>query len=154
MAAETKPEDGTKERREIADIRALDARLSGASYAAIQRLNNYNTRTDAQQAVKRALQKHHVEPLQDRIKIVLARYERMLLALWPAAMKGDVQAIREARGITDSVVKLEGLAQPERFALTWPAIEADTREKAREAGLGREDEDAAVEFVRVHLALA
>ena len=153
MAGDTKPEDGTKERREIADIRALDARLSGASYAVIQRMNDYKTRTDAQGAVRRALQKHHVEPLQDKIKIVLARYERMLLALWPAAMKGDVQAIREARAITDSVVKLEGLAQPERFELTWPAIEADTREKAREAGLGPEDEDAAVEFVRVHLAL-
>jgi hypothetical protein len=145
--------DGTKERRQVADIRALDARLSGASYSVIQRMNDYKTRTDAQGAVRRALQKHHVEPLQDRIVIVLARYERMLLALWPAAMKGDVASIREARAITDSVVKLEGLAQPERFELTWPAIEADTRQKARDAGLGPEDEESAVEFVRTHLAL-
>ena len=43
--------------------------------------------------------------------------------------------------------------EPSRRRLTWPAIEADTRAVAREAGLGAEDEDAAVEFVRVHLAL-
>ena len=145
--------DGDKEQREIADLRALDARLSGASYGVIQKMAGYRSRSDAQHAVRRALTKHHIEPTQERIKIVIGRYERMLLALWPAAMKGDVQAIREARAITDSVVKLEGLAQPERVELTWPAIEADTRAVAREAGLGAEDEDAAVEFVRVHLAL-
>ena len=145
--------DGAKEQREIADLRALDARLSGASYGVIQKMAGYRSRSDAQNAVRRALQKHHVEPVQERIKIVIGRYERMLLALWPAAMKGDVQAIREARAITDSVVKLEGLAQPERVELTWPVVEADTRAFAREAGLGRDDEDAAVEFVRVHLAL-
>ena len=55
MAGDTKPDDGTKERREIADIRALDARLSGASYAVIQRMNEYKTRTDAQGAESGAL---------------------------------------------------------------------------------------------------
>lgn len=145
--------EGTKERRAIADIEALDARLSGASYSAIQRMNNYKSRTDARDAVKRAIKKHHVEPVQERIVIVLARYERMLLALWPSVVRGDVASIREARAITDSVTKLEGLAQPERFELTWPAIEADTRAKAKEAGLSAEDEEAAVEFVRSHLAL-
>ena len=133
--------------------RALDARLSGLSYSEIQRLNNYKSRTDAHGAVRRALDRHHIEPLQDRMKMMVSRYEALLLALWPAAMKGDVISIREARAITDSVVKLEGLAKPERFELSWPSIEADTRAKAREAGLGPEAENAAVEFVRVHLAL-
>ena len=97
--------------------------------------------------------KHHIEPVQERITIVIARYERMLLALWRGVKDGDVASIREARAITDSITKLEGLAQPERFELTWPAIEADTRQKAKEAGLGPEDEEAAVQFVRTHLAM-
>ena len=149
----SKPDDGVKEQRSLADIKALNARLSGASYSDIQRMNNYEKRTDARSAVRRAIKKHHIEPLQERITIVLARYERMLLALWPAVVKGDVASIREARAITDSVVRLEGLAQPERLELSWPAIEADTRQKAREAGLTPEDEEAAVEFVKVHLAI-
>ena len=143
----SKLDDGVKEQRALADIRALDARLGGASYSDIQRMNNYEKRTDARSAVRRAIKKHHVEPLQERITIVLARYERMLLALWPAVIKGDVASIREARAITDSVVRLE------RLELSWPAIEADTRQKAREAGLNPEDEEAAVEFVKVHLAI-
>jgi len=148
-----RPADGEKERRALADIKALDMRLSGASYAVIQRTNNYKSRRDAQGAVRRAIKKHHVEPLQERITIVLARYERMLLALWPSAMSGDVASLREARAITDSITKLEGLAAPERYELSWPSIEADTRQKARDAGLSADDEEAAVEFVRTHLAL-
>ena len=147
------PPEGTKERRYVADIKALELRLSGASYSVIQKMNNYKSRTDARDAVKRAIKKHHVEPLQERIVLVLARYERMLLALWKGVLAGDIASIREARAITDSVTKLEGLAQPERFELTWPAIEADTRDKAKAAGLGAEDTEAAVEFVRTHLAL-
>ena len=104
----SKPDDGVKEQRSLADIKALNARLSGASYSDIQRMNNYEKRTDARSAVRRAIKKHHIEPLQERITIVLARYERMLLALWPAVVKGDVASIREARAITDSVVALKG----------------------------------------------
>jgi hypothetical protein len=151
----TAPEEGAKEQRAVADIKALDQRLSGATYAQIQQVNGYRTRYQAKDAVKRALKKHHIEPIQERIVIVLARYERMLLALWRGVTAGDVPSIREARAITDSITKLEGLAAPEKheLAMTWPAIEADTREKARAAGLGADDEEAAVEFVRTHLAL-
>jgi len=149
----TAPEEGAKERRSVADIKALDQRLSGATYAQIQKVNGYRNRHDAKDAVKRALKKHHVEPLQERIVIVLARYERMLLALWRGVTAGDVASIREARAITDSITKLEGLARPERLELTWPAIEADTRDKAHAAGLDEADTEAAVEFVRTHLAL-
>jgi len=151
----TAPQEGVKEQRAVADLRALDMRLSGATYAQIQQANSYKTRHDARSAVRRALKKHHIEPVQERIVIVLARYERMLLALWRGVKDGDVASIREARAITDSITKLEGLAQPEKheLALTWPAIEADTREKAKAAGLSAEDEQAAVEFVRTHLAL-
>ena len=151
----TAPQEGARERRAVADIRALDQRLSGATYAQIQQANQYRTRHDAKDAVKRALKKHHIEPLQERIVIVLARYERMLLALWKGVQAGDVPSIREARAVTDSITKLEGLAQPEKheLALTWPAVEADTREMAKAAGLDEADTEAAVEFVRTHLAL-
>jgi hypothetical protein len=96
------PPEGTKERRSVADIKALEARLSGASYSVIQKMNNYKSRTDARDAVKRAIKKHHVEPLQERIVIVLARYERMLLALWKGVLAGDIASIREARAITET----------------------------------------------------
>ena len=149
----TAPEEGAKERRAVADIKALDQRLSGATYAQIQQVNGYRTRHDARSAVRRALKKHHIEPLQERITIVIARYERMLLSLWKGVQAGDVPSIREARAITDSITKLEGLAQPERLELTWPAVESDTREMAKAAGLDAADTEAAVEFVRTHLAL-
>lgn len=148
-----KPKEGTKEQRAINDIRALELRLSGASYLDIQQANNYRSRLHARDAVKRAIKKHHVEPLQERIVIVLSRYEMMLRSLWKGVIAGDIASIREARAITDSITKLEGLAQPERIELSWPAIEKDTREKAKEAGLGPEDEEAAVQFVRTHLAM-
>jgi len=149
----TAPQEGVKEQRAVADLRALDMRLSGATYAQIQQANSYKTRHDARSAVRRALKKHHIEPVQERITIVIARYERMLLALWRGVKDGDVASIREARAITDSITKLEGLAQPERLELTWPVVEADTREMASAAGLGAEETEAAVEFVKTHLSL-
>ena len=105
---------GTKETRRINEAKALDMRLSGATYGEIAKALGYKNADNAHASVQRAIQHLHLEPVIDRIKLAVTRYETMMNALWPDVLAGNPQAIREARALQDSLNKLEGLNAPDR----------------------------------------
>lgn len=75
--------------------RALQLRLAGATYDQIAQQLEYSGKASAWRAVKEALAAG--SDLGDRrreeIDLELTRLDRLLVALWPKAQQGDVQAI-------------------------------------------------------------
>ena len=50
--------------------------------------------------------------------LALERYEMLLLSVVPNAIKGDAKAVKNGRELVDSIVKLRGLAEPAKTAMT------------------------------------
>lgn len=93
---------------------ALDLRLAGARFADIADKLGYANESGAYKAVQRALTST-LQPAADELREVeSARLERLLLAVWPAALDGDAKAIAQARGLIDQRCKLLGLNAPAR----------------------------------------
>lgn len=118
---------GTKEQRTINEARALDMRLSGATYSQIASEIGYKNADNAHAAVQRAIHDMHLEPVIDRIKLAVTRYETMMAALWPNVLNGDLGAIQQARALQDSLNKLEGLNTPDRVSVTMTVDERARR---------------------------
>jgi hypothetical protein len=80
--------------------------LSGYSlaYSASRRGISY---VDAQAEFDRELEMHRADPVRAR-DVEHARLEKLLLALQPGIESGDVAAVREGRGISESLRKLDG----------------------------------------------
>ena len=81
------------------------------------------------------------------------RYERLLLAVWPSALKGTVSAVREARACQDAITKQRGLNAPEKFHISLDEIAEDTKKLARDQGMDEEAQEAAVQFVLEHMGI-
>src|SRR5690606_6873787 len=59
-----------------------------------------------------------------------ARLERLLLAVWPDALRGDTKAADTALRLIMARVKLYGLALPEKVELTTPVSHEEWAEQA------------------------
>jgi hypothetical protein len=123
------------QRREL-QRRALAARLSGATYEAIARELGYRTASAALRVVDRALIETAREPADEVRLLELARLDRLLLALWAAAVGPDVPLDQKLR-VVDRVLAImerraayQGLDAPARVD-----IEAQLRAAATRDGL-------------------
>ncbi len=109
---------------------ALELRLGGASYARIGEALGM-TAGGAWKAVDRlmARQDAQCEETADKLRrLEAARCDRLLVGVWPRALQGDVQAVREALRISKRRSELLGLDAPRRQELSGPeggAIELD-----------------------------
>ncbi len=89
--------------------RALELRAQGKAYAEIAREVGYANKGTAHKVIAQALEAREVQDVDFLRQIAADRLDAMHRALWPAAMTGDVPAIRALIRINDARCRLLGL---------------------------------------------
>ena len=116
-------------------LKALDLRLAGASYRQIGAQLGVS-HTQASKDVKAMLREMATEPAAEVRQQELTRLDKLMLAHWPTAIRGDIRATTMVLQIMDRRARLLGLDAPQRIDITgW------IRQMAEREGL---DPDAAV----------
>lgn len=111
-AVEVSPMSRPPSKRAQRDARTLELRRAGATFDQIARQVGWSNRGQAKKSYDRALEATggpETDRVQARVEEV-DRLDRLLTAVWPKAMKGELDAVREARQITRLRVHLLGLA--------------------------------------------
>ena len=120
---------------EVRELKALDLRLAGASYRQIG-VQLSVSHVQAFRDVQRVLREIAKEPALEVRAVELGRLDKLMLAHWPRAIRGDVKATTLVLQIMDRRVRLLGLDSPQKIDITgW------IREMAKREGL---DPDQAV----------
>lgn len=115
------PVKGKAEAARIREVRALELRMAGATFAAIAQSLGYSHRKSAQRAVERAMRAEVDAIAPDReafITMHVMRTERLIRAHWTNASKGDTAATETIRRLLERQAKLLGLDKPVRFEVT------------------------------------
>ena len=99
---------------------ALELRKGGASFPEIARRLDFKGPGAAYKAIARTLNRTLQEPAEHVRKLELERLDRLFLAIWPRAKRGDLQAIEKALSISQRRAKLLGLDAPDKIAPTDP----------------------------------
>lgn len=117
--------------------KALQLRKGGASYEAIARQVGYANKGGAHRAVMQELQELPKDAAQDVMALELERLDQLLLALWPAAMKGHVRSAETVIRLMERRAKLQGLDAPVQATITHASADVDAAvaELAREMAL-------------------
>lgn len=115
----------TAERRK----NAIAMRLAGADWDLIKDKLGYASRGAAHTDVQRALDANLAE-LRDNAEtlrqVANMRLERLLMVVFPMALRGDLKAFEQARGIIADQRKLNGLDEPTKHeVVSIGAIEAE-----------------------------
>ncbi len=93
---------------------ALALRKAGATYDEIAVRVGYSGKSNAYRAVSSALRRMLQEPAEDVRKLELARVDQLMLAIWPKATSGDLQALDRVLKLLERRARLLGLdLQPE-----------------------------------------
>ena len=103
-------------------MQALDLRKSGASFAQIAQALGYATPSGAHKAVMSAIKKTLREPAEEVRTLELERLDRLQMAAWTKAIKGDLRAIMASCQLGKQ--RLEALFQRFGIATTLAAFEA------------------------------
>ena len=139
------PVKGKREAARIREVRALELRMAGATFAAIAQTLGYSDRRSAQRAVERAM-RHEVDAIApDReafVQMHIMRTERLIRAHWQRAVGGDAAATETIRRLLERQARLLGLDKPVRFEVT-DAMDAEIE------GLLAEMERLAAEQVKM-----
>jgi DNA-binding CsgD family transcriptional regulator len=101
-------------------LQALDLRKSGASFRVIGQqlsISHETARTYVHEAL-RDLADKQMELAAEYRQLELERLDRLMLAVWGNATKGDVGSINAALKISDRRAKLLGLDAPTKQELT------------------------------------
>ena len=99
----------------------MELRVGGATFEQVARTLGYASRSTAQKAVVKALQADVTassDLLNEYRQLLLRRCERLLLAAWPAAIRGDTKAIRAVVQLLDRESALLGVDAPVQVAVT------------------------------------
>jgi hypothetical protein len=109
-------------RAEVAERRrnAIQMVLAGLDYETIADRLGYASRGAAHTDIDRALTANLADLKKEAAglrELQARRYHRLLAAVWGAALKGDLKAVETAARLVDRVVKLYGLAEPDRIGL-------------------------------------
>ncbi|MEU1815159.1 hypothetical protein ABZ543_08170 [Streptomyces roseifaciens] len=110
-------------RAQVAERRrnAIQMVLAGLDYETIAERLGYASRGAAHTDIDRALQANLADLKREAgtlREIQARRYQRLLAAVWPKALKGDdLRAVETAARLVDRVVKLYGLAEPDKLDL-------------------------------------
>src|SRR5262245_54764851 len=97
---------------------AVQLRLAGVSLAAIADRLGYANESGAYYAVMAALAKARREPAEQLRELATQRLDRMLQAVWPRVLVGDLDAIGTALRIEQRRAALLGLDQAAKVDLT------------------------------------
>ncbi len=117
--------------------KALQLRKGGASYDAIARQVGYANRGGAHRAVTQELRELPKDDAEDVLALEVERLDQLLMALWPAAMKGNVRSAETVIRLMERRAKLQGLDAPVQATITHAAADVDAAvaELAREMAL-------------------
>lgn len=126
---------------------ALELRLAGASYRDIAQALNCSVGT-ATNDCKEALAEIPMQQADEMRTVELSRLDRLQRAVWPKAVKGDLQAVDRAIKIIDRRAKLFGLDAPQQVQITASDIDLDAAvdKMLRVAEMALEKENAAESF--------
>lgn len=91
------------------EVRVLELRRAGLTWANIADQVGYADPTGAYAAYKRAVKRVLKEPVQEVLDQELDRLDRLQVAVWPRAMKGDDRAINTILRLMERRAKLLGL---------------------------------------------
>jgi len=126
---------------------ALELRLAGASYRDIAQALNCSVGT-ATNDCKEAMAEIPMQQADEMRTVELSRLDRLQRAVWPKAVKGDLQAVDRAIKIIDRRAKLFGLDAPQQVQITASDIDLDAAvdKMLRVAEMALEKENAAESF--------
>lgn len=116
--------------------KALELRKSGLDYRSIAERLGYSSVAGVYKAVQVALKKTLQEPADELRAIEVERLDRMLLGLWPKAIKGDTWAVDRVLKIMERRATLLGLDAPQKREVTTDVVLRGFAERAAaQAGL-------------------
>lgn len=97
------------------EIKVLELRRAGLTWAAIAEQTGYADATGAYAAYKRAIKRVMDEPADDVRKQELDRLDRLQVAVWNRALKGDDKAINTVLRLMERRARLLGLDAAQRI---------------------------------------
>lgn len=103
--------NGGKNEVELAERRrkAVEMRKAGCSYDEIAQALGFSNSGNAYHTVHKALKATYREPAEELRTLELERVDRLMRAIWPQAIKGDVDAIDRVLKIMSRRARLLGL---------------------------------------------
>jgi hypothetical protein len=113
------------------EIKVLELRRVGLTWVRIAEEVGYADHTGAYAAYKRAIKRTMQQPADELREQELDRIDRLQVAIWPAAMKGDTRAVLTIVRLMERRAKLTGLDMPikiEQDVTTWTG--GDTIDRA------------------------
>lgn len=112
------------------EIQVLELRRAGWTWTRIAEQVGYADHTGAYAAYKRAIKRVMEQPVEELRTQELDRLDRLQVAAWQAAVKGDTKAILTILRIMERRAKLIGLDKPikiEQEVTTWDGNESIDR---------------------------
>lgn len=112
------------------EIKVLELRRVGLTWQRIAEEVGYADHTGAYAAYKRAIKRTMQQPANELREQELDRIDRLQVAVWPAAMKGDTRAVLTIVRLMERRAKLTGLDMPikiEQDVTTWTGGESIDR---------------------------
>ena len=131
------------------EVKVLELRRAGLTWQRIAEETGYADHTGAYAAYKRAIKRTMQQPADELREAELDRIDRLQLALWPKAMKGDNASINTIVRLMERRARLLGLDTPikiQQDVTTWDGDESiDRAVKDLAALLDRNIEESASE---------
>lgn len=87
---------------------AVELRLSGATFQQIAQQCGYTDKSSAWEAVRRAVRRIGREQAEELFDADMARLDKLLMAVWPKAMKGDLHAVDRVLSIMQRRARMLG----------------------------------------------
>lgn len=120
----------------LKDMQALDLHMAGVTFERIAEQLGYANRGNAWRSVHRLLDRQEAEGADQLRAVEGARLDRLLVAIWPTAIKGDLKAQAECRRNRESYRRLFGLDAPVKIdARISDATDSAIAELAAQLGL-------------------
>ena len=104
------------------EVKVLELRRAGLTWQRIAEETGYADHTGAYAAYKRAIKRTMQQPADELREAELDRVDRLQLALWPKAMKGDNASINTIIRLMERRARLLGLDTPikiQQDITTW-----------------------------------
>jgi len=112
------------------EIKVLELRRAGLTWQRIAEETGYADHTGAYAAYKRAIKRTMQQPADELREAELDRIDRLQLALWPKAMKGDNASVNTIVRLMERRARLLGLDLPikiQQDITTWDGDESIDR---------------------------
>ena len=112
------------------EVKVLELRRAGLTWQRIAEETGYADHTGAYAAYKRAIKRTMQQPADELREAELDRIDRLQLALWPKAMKGDNASVNTIVRLMERRARLLGLDTPikiQQDITTWTGDESIDR---------------------------